>query len=98
MKITKQKENETLTVFLEGRLDTNTGPELNKSLESDLDEVEELIIDLESLSYLSSVGLRILIGLQQKMNSQGKMVIRNVNETVMEIFNVTGLSKVFTIE
>ncbi|MDE5757169.1 MAG: STAS domain-containing protein, partial [Allobaculum sp.] len=67
MKITKQKENETLTVFLEGRLDTNTGPELNKSLESDLDEVKELIIDLESLSYLSSVGLRILIGLQQKM-------------------------------
>ena len=98
LNINKTTENGTCTVALEGRLDTITSPELETELKSSLDEVTELILDFEKLEYISSAGLRVLLSAQKTMNSQGSMRVIHVNETVMEIFEVTGFVDVLTIE
>ena len=94
LNINKTTENGICTVALEGRLDTITSPELKSSL----DEVTELILDFEKLEYISSAGLRVLLSAQKTMNSQGSMRVIHVNETVMEIFEVSGFVYVLTIE
>lgn len=98
MTIEKSVNGSELSVKLEGRLDTTTAPQLEGELKSSLDGVDSLIMDFSALEYLSSAGLRVLLSAQKVMNKQGKMVIRNVNETIMEIFDVTGFSDVLTIE
>lgn len=98
MKITKSKQNTALTLRLNGRLDTNTAPELETELKASLDGVETLIMDMEELAYLSSAGLRVILAAQKQMNKQGAMVIRNVNDMVMEVFEVTGFTDILTIE
>ena len=90
LNINKTTENGICTVALEGRLDTITSPELETELKSSLDEVTELILDFEKL--------RVLLSAQKTMNSQGSMRVIHVNETVMEIFEVTGFVDVLTIE
>lgn len=97
MKIEKKAEGTKLTVALEGRLDTNTAPELEKALSEDIAKAEEMILDLEKLEYISSAGLRVLLSTHKKMGD-GKLIIRNVNELVMEVFEVTGFVDVLTIE
>ena len=98
LNINKTTENGICTVALEGRLDTITSPELETELKSSLDEVTELILDFEKLEYISSAGLRVLLSAQKTMNSQGSMRVIHVNDTVMEIFEVTGFVDVLTIE
>ncbi len=98
MTIEKQKSGNELTVTLAGRLDTTTAPNLEAELKKDLDGTEHLILDFEGLEYLSSAGLRVLLSAQKTMNKQGDMVIRHVNETIAEIFEVTGFSDILTIE
>ena len=98
MKITKYLNGTQLSLVLEGRLDTTTAPELEKELDSGLEGVTELIFDMEGLDYLSSAGLRILLGAQKTMNKQGSMKVIHVNETIMEIFEVTGFADILTIE
>lgn len=98
MEITKSKENTALTLELNGRLDTNTAPELETELKASLDGIETLIMDMEELAYLSSAGLRVILAAQKQMNKQGSMVIRNVNDMVMEVFEVTGFTDILTIE
>ena len=98
MKITKQLNNKELTLYLEGELNSSTAPEFEAVIKSDLNNVESLIIDLAKLSYLSSAGLRVLLVAQKIMNKNGKMVIRHVDEDVMEIFSLTGFSAVLDIE
>ena len=83
---------------LEGRLDTITSPDLETELKNSLDGVTELVMDFEKLEYISSAGLRVLLSAQKTMNSQGSMKVIHVNETVMEIFEVTGFVDVLTIE
>ena len=97
MTIKTEKNGGALAVFVEGRLDTNTAPELDDTLKSSLEGVTELTLDLEKLDYLSSAGLRVLLSAQKTMNRQGTMVVKNVNETIMEIFEVTGFSDILTI-
>ena len=97
MKIEKKAEGTKLTVALEGRLDTNTAPDLEKALSEDIAKAEEMILDLEKLEYISSAGLRVLLSTHKKM-CDGKLIIRNVNELVMEVFEVTGFVDVLTIE
>ena len=97
MKITKTRQDNNLTVALEGRLDTNTAPELKNVLNKSLDGITELTIDMAALDYLSSAGLRILLGAQKTMNKQGSMKVANVNDTIMEIFEVTGFSDILTV-
>lgn len=97
MTITKTGENGKLTVTLEGRLDTATAPELEKELV--LDGVNDLALDFSELRYLSSAGLRVLLGAHKKMNAKsGTMIIRNVNEMIMEVFEATGFTDILTIE
>ena len=91
-------KNDKAVFSLEGRLDTVTSPELEKTLADALSDVKELTFDLANLEYVSSAGLRVLLLAQKTMNAQGKMTVRNVGETVNEIFEVTGFSDILTIE
>ena len=98
MNIVKTKDGSKLTLALEGRLDTTTAPQLEAEIKSSLDGVSELVMDFEKLEYLSSAGLRVILAAQKIMNKQGKMVVRQVNETILEVFEVTGFSDILTIE
>ncbi len=98
MTISKTKENEKLTVSIEGRLDTTTAPQLEAELKSALDDTKELIFDIKNLEYISSAGLRVLLSAQKVMNKQGNMVVKGANESVMEIFEVTGFVDILNIE
>lgn len=97
MNIIKNAEGTALTIALEGRLDTSTAPQLEAEVKA-ITGVTELTMDLAKLEYLSSAGLRVLLAAQKMMNKQGKMVVRNVNETIMEVFEVTGFIDILTIE
>ena len=84
---------------LEGRLDTNTSPDLDKEIGTDLTaDVQTLILDLKDLEYISSAGLRVLLAAQKKMNKQGNMVVKNANDMIMDVFQVTGFIDILTIE
>ena len=98
MNITQNRQGSTLTIELEGRLDTTTAPQLESELKTALDGVSELIFDIKDLAYISSAGLRVLLSAQKVMNKQGKMVIRGASEEIMEIFDVTGFVDILTIE
>ena len=98
MTIEKIAEGNKLTIALSGRLDTTTAPKLETELKQNISGVKELVLDLAALEYLSSAGLRVLLSAQKVMNRQGHMVVRNVNEIIMEIFEVTGFVDVLTIE
>ena len=97
MTITKTAENGTLRIALEGRLDTNTAPQLEAELKTSLSGITELELDFSGLEYISSAGLRVLLAVQKTMSRQGKMTIRNVNETIMEVFEITGFVEILTI-
>ena len=98
MTIMKTQEHSTLTLFLEGRLDTTTSPQLEAELAESLTGITDLTLDLSKLAYLSSAGLRVILSAQNRMNKQGRMVVRHVNETIMEVFEVTGFVDILTIE
>ena len=80
------------------KLDTVTAPDLDKEIDENIDGVTELVIDFSQLEYISSAGLRVLLTAQKTMNQKGSMKLINVNETVMEIFDVTGFVDILTIE
>lgn len=98
MTINKTAEAGKLTISLEGRLDTGTAPQLESELKSSLDGVTTLVLDFAGLEYISSAGLRVLLGAQKVMAKQGGMVIRNVNEVISEVFEVTGFVDILNIE
>jgi anti-sigma B factor antagonist len=97
MNITKRPEGDKLTVSIEGRLDTTTAPELEKELKASYDGVKELVLDLSTLEYISSAGLRVLLSAQKTMSKQGGMVVTGANDDIMEIFEVTGFSDILNI-
>ena len=90
MTLQKIANGSQLTVEIEGRLDTSTAPEFESFVNDNIAGVAELIIDMKNLDYISSAGLRVLLSAQKKMNAVGKMIVKNANETVKEIFEVTG--------
>ncbi len=98
MTIKKTQNGSELTIALEGRLDTTTAPDLDKELGQNLADVKDLIFDFEKLSYISSAGLRVLLSAQKTMNTKGTMVVRNANQDIMDIFEVTGFTDILTIE
>ena len=98
MTISKNQDGNNLVIALEGRLDTTTSPALEKELKESLDGIESLTFDLGALDYISSAGLRVLLSAQKTMNKQGDMVVKNVSEEIMEVFEVTGFSDILTIE
>lgn len=98
MTINKTKNGQALTLAVEGRLETITAPTLEAVIKSELDDVTDLTIDFSKLDYISSAGLRVLLTAQKTMNRKGTMKLTGVNETVMEIFDITGFSDILTIE
>lgn len=98
MTITKKAEGTALELLLEGRLDTTTSPQLEAELASSIEGVTDLVFNLTDLKYISSAGLRVLLGAQKKMNKQGSMVVKGVCSEIMEVFEITGFSDILTIE
>lgn len=98
MTIKKDKNGTELTLSLEGRLDTTTAPQLETVVAGELGGITSLIMDFENLEYISSAGLRVLLTAQKQMNRQGTMTVCHVNETIMEVFEVTGFVDILTIE
>ena len=98
MTIEKNLNGTVLTVTITGRLDTTTAPQLEAEFKQSINGIEKLVLDFTALEYLSSAGLRVLLSVQKVMNKQGEMIIKNVNETINEIFEVTGFIDFLTIE
>lgn len=98
MNIMKNENGSELTLSLEGRLDTTTSPMLEAELKRSISGVTSLIFDFEKLDYISSSGLRVLLSAYKVMNRQGEMRVRHVNQTIMEVFDVTGFVDFLTIE
>ena len=98
MTITKNQTNELLTLFIEGRLDTTTAPELEAVLDASLDSAKDLVLDMEKLEYVSSAGLRVILKAQKIMNTKGTMKLIHVNDDIMEVFDITGFVDILTIE
>ena len=98
LNIKDAKDGASLLIELEGRLDTTTAPQLEDKINGGLEGVSQLTFDLNSLEYISSAGLRVLLSAQKVMNKQGTMVVKNASEEVQEIFDVTGFSDIFTIQ
>lgn len=98
MNVEKTLNGTEMNVTIVGRLDTTTAPQLESEVKLNIVGVKKLILDFAGLEYLSSAGLRVLLALQKSMNKQGEMIIRNVNETICEIFELTGFIDILTIE
>lgn len=98
MEIFKIKDDTNLTIVLEGELNTITAPDLEKVIKDNLSNIKLLVLDFGKLEYLSSAGLRVLLIAQKIMDSQGKMIVKNVNSTIMDIFEMTGFSNILSFE
>ena len=98
MTISKEQNGTSLVVSLEGRLDTTTAPDLEAALKESLSSVKDLTMDFAKLDYISSAGLRVLLSTQKIMAKQGSMRIIHVNDTIMEVFEITGFVDILTIE
>lgn len=98
MTIKQDKNAGDLTLFIEGRIDTKTAPQLEQIIKTELEGIVNLVFDLTETSYISSAGLRVMLMAQKQMNKQGRMKVVNANKDLMEIFEVTGFSNILTIE
>ena len=98
MTIEKKLNGEVATLVVAGRLDTQTAPELEKELDSVVSGLKELTFDMTGLEYVSSAGLRVILKAQKIMNAQGSMKLIGVNDSIMEVFDITGFLDILTIE
>lgn len=99
MTITKSQVDKSITLALSGRLDTNTAPELESALKPLFEQLQTLVFDFAELEYISSAGLRVLLATQKKINSANEqMRICHVNDEILEVFTITGMRDIFTIE
>ena len=98
MTIEKKINGEAVTLIVEGRLDTQTAPELEAQLDAALPGTKELVFDMTNLEYVSSAGLRVILKAQKAMNTQGSMKLTGVNDSIMEVFDITGFLDILTIE
>lgn len=98
MTIEIKKNVDELVLEITGRVDTITAPTLDKTINENLANVKSLILDLKGLEYISSAGLRVLLGAQKKMSQIGSMKLKNVCELVMEVFEMTGFADILNIE
>ena len=98
MTIEKTTGAEAVTLKVSGRLDTQTAPELEKELDASLPGTKDLTFDMSGLEYVSSAGLRVILKAQKAMNAQGSMKLTGVNDSIMEVFDITGFLDILTIE
>ena len=92
----KKNATET-TIEIVGRLDTITAPALDKTINEDIGETKNLVLDIKGLEYISSAGLRVLLSAQKKMKQKGTMVVKNVCAEIMDVFEITGFADILTI-
>lgn len=100
MNIEKKENGNEITLMLIGRLDTTTAPQLEAEINASLDGAQQMILDFQDLEYLSSAGLRVLLSAHKTFmkRGSGQLRIRNVNETIHEVFEVTGFLDILNIE
>ena len=98
MTFNKISEDNQMILSLSGRLDAANAPRLGTELKNSINGVEKLVFDFKELEYISSAGLRVLLSTQKVMNKQGKMIVRNVNDTIADVFEITGFVDILTIE
>ena len=98
MTIEIKKNNQETIIEIVGRLDTITAPVLDKTINEDIKDAVNIVLDLKGLEYISSAGLRVLLSAQKKMQKIGSIKLKNVCEEVMEVFEMTGFSDILTIE
>ena len=98
MNISIVKENGATILKIEGRLDTTTAPELEKTINAEGEALKNLVLDFGGVDYISSAGLRVLLTAQKKMNAQGHMELRGVSEAVMDVFEMTGFADILVIK
>ena len=98
MTIEIKRQAEATIIEVVGRLDTTTAPVLEKTINEDMGDIKNLILNVKGLEYISSAGLRVILGAQKKMQKVGTMKVTNVNEAVMEVFDITGFTDILTIE
>lgn len=98
LNIDKKVDGKNIELVLSGRIDTTTAPELDKAIQEIIGNAENLVFNFANIDYISSAGLRVLLSSQKAMNKQGSMKVIHVNESVMEIFEVTGFSEILSIE
>ena len=98
MNIEVKKATNEIIIKVLGRLDTTTAPTLDKTINDNIIDTNNLILDLNELTYISSAGLRVLLSAQKKMQQAGSMKVRNVCEEVMGIFEMTGFDDILCIE
>jgi len=97
MDITKEINGSKMTVKINGRLDTNSAPELEREVMENIEGIEELVFDLSQMPYTSSAGLRVFLKAQKQMNKQGNMCVIGACEDVLEVFEITGFSDIINI-
>ena len=93
-----KRTSEETVIELVGRLDTTTAPALDKTITNDIGDTKNLVINMKGLEYISSAGLRVILGAQKKMQKIGSMKVTNVREEIMEVFEMTGFADILTIE
>ena len=98
MQITWDKENGKLIAAITGKVDSITAPELESTLRANLDGVTEVVLDLKDMTHISSAGLRAVLKVKKALRRKGKITVRNVNDEVQDIFQMTGFTKVVTVE
>ena len=98
MTIEIKKNAEDVIIEVVGRLDTTTAPTLENSINENIVDAKNLVLDLNGLEYISSAGLRVLLSAQKKMQQVGTMKVINVCESVMDVFDITGFTDILTIE
>lgn len=97
MNIKKEENGSTLSITVSGRLDTTTSPRLDSEIKQSISNVTRLVIDMTDLDYISSAGLRVLLSARKIMNKQGEMIVKGANESIMEVFEITGFIDLLTI-
>ena len=98
MTIEKKIDQDAVTLIVSGRLDTQTAPELENELDVSRSDAKELVFDMTNLEYVSSAGLRVILKAQKAMNTKGSMKLTGVNDSIMEVFDITGFLDILTIE
>ena len=98
MNIVKELNGDTLTLKVDGRLDTSTAPQLDEEVKAITDDIKNLVFDFKGLEYISSAGLRVLLSAQKMQSNKGKMVVKNINDDIKSIFDITGFLSILTIE
>ena len=98
MTINKTLNGDELVYSVEGTIDTTTSPELQKDLDASMGDIRSIVFDFTDVTYISSAGLRVLLHAHKNMNNKGGVKIRNINDLVHEVFEVTGFSDILNIE